>query len=170
MKNPSICYTLVVVLLTPHTLVGVAIGATVQNPYIAVPLSFGMHFMGDLIPHWDFYTDTTNQEKITGWRPLAVMADLAVGVAIGMFFTLYGLWVVKDTGLAMNIFLSAIAATLPDALTAPSLYDGKQFPFNIIVAIQSRLQFPAGLLWGTLSQAVVCGFSLLLIARSIGLL
>ena len=157
-------------LLTPHTLVGVTIGSTVHDPYLAVPLSFGMHFMGDLVPHWDFYTRASEHQMINGWRPLAVMADLAAGVGVGMFFTLYALWVLGQPQIALNIFLCGIASVLPDALTAHTLYTKVRLPIiTLVSAAQTRLQVAAGPVFGLLSQVLVCCFSLLLIVRSLGL-
>ena len=69
-------------LLTPHTFVGIAIAGVIPNPFIAVPLAFGMHFVGDMIPHWDFYSNTKREDRLTGWRPIAVMGDLEVAVAL----------------------------------------------------------------------------------------
>jgi hypothetical protein len=147
-------------LLTPHTFVGVAIGATIQNPQAAVPISILMHFLGDLVPHWDFYSNTTKEERRVGWRPIAVMADLTIAVAVGLTATLYALWVVKDSALALNIFLCGIAAVLPDALEAPHIFLNKDiFPFTILVNIQRKLQFQAPLPWGVISQLLVIAVS-----------
>jgi hypothetical protein len=156
-------------LLTPHTIIGIAIGASVPQMEIAVPVSFGMHFLADLVPHWDFFSDAdTAEQKTTGWRPIAVMGDLILAVAIGMFFTLYALWVLNNPYMAVNIFLCGVAAVLPDALIAPSLYVKKS---NIIsdgvLKIQKNMQQQADLPWGLLSQIVIAAFSLLLILNSL---
>jgi hypothetical protein len=156
-------------LLTPHVLVGTAIASVIPNPLIAAPLSFISHFAGDLVPHWDFYTGTTKEERLKGWRPLAVMGDLAVGVFLGTFFTLYGLWVVKSEMLALNIFISANFAVLPDVLTGPDIYlNGKSNVFfKAIHNLQSKLQFPMRLPWGIISQIVVSLLCSLVILNSI---
>ena len=155
-------------LLTPHTIVGVAIASTVPNPFIAVPLSFFMHFMGDLVPHWDFYTHTSRENRVIGWRPLAVMADLAIGVAVGVAFTTYALWVLKSPPISLNVFLCGIASVLPDVLTGPSLYTSKPLKlFKIIHKIQSKLQTPANLPWGMISQIIIVAFCLLVISDSL---
>lgn len=155
-------------LLTPHTIVGVAIATTVPNPFVAVPLSFLMHFMGDLVPHWDFYTHTDRADRVIGWRPLAVMADLSIGVAVGVTFTTYALWVTKSPPLSLNIFLCGIASVLPDALTGPSLYTSKPPKFfKLIHKIQSKLQTPANLPWGIVSQIIIAVFCLLVISDSL---
>ena len=49
-------------LLTPHTLVGVAIATNISNPFLAIPLAFISHFLGDKIPHWDFYSNTKKRK------------------------------------------------------------------------------------------------------------
>lgn len=157
-------------LLTPHTLVGIAIASSVPNPAVAVPISFGMHFIGDLVPHWDFFTNTTKEQRLNGWRPIAVMADLVLGVGVGLFFTLYALWVAKDSSLALNIFLCGIASVLPDALMAPSIFSSDdKMKFSIIHKLQSQLQHPADLPWGLISQFTVMIFCLLMISNSIAL-
>ncbi len=150
-------------LLTPHTFVGIAIATSIPNPAIAAPLSFFMHFMGDLVPHWDFYSNTKKEQRLTGWRPVAVMADLVVGVAAGLTATYYALWFLKDTQLATNIFLCGIASVLPDALEVPHIFlKSEPKPLTYISAIQSRMQFQAPLPWGMISQLVVIGFSILI--------
>lgn len=151
-------------LLTPHTLVGLTLGATIANPAVAVPLSFFMHFMGDLVPHWDFYSNTEFEERRVGWRPFAVLVDLVVAVAIGLTVTYYALWVVKSTDLALNIFLCGIAAVLPDAMEAPHLFLDKNWkPFMLVGRLQGKLQFQAPLPWGILTQIFVMGVSLFIL-------
>lgn len=157
-------------LLTPHTLVGIALAYTIQDPVYAVPISFGMHFVGDLVPHWDFYTSASEMQIIKGWRPLAVMADLGLGVFFGTAFTLYALWVLNNPNLALTVFLSGIAAVLPDAISAPVFFAGKKgFPFEFVAKIQEKLQTSAKPIFGTLTQLLIGGFSLLLILHSVGL-
>jgi len=157
-------------LITPHTLVGIALGTTIQNPAVAAPLAFFMHFLGDVVPHWDFYSHTDREQKLRGWRPIAVMADFGLAVAIGMFFVLFALWVVKSTDMALNIFLCAVASVLPDVLEAPHVYMPPEKEPKItkfVYYFQHRLQFQAPLPWGIISQLGVVGVCLLLILSSI---
>ena len=157
-------------LLTPHTLVGIAIGASLQNPVLAAGLSFGMHFLGDMVPHWDFYSNTSKEQKLRGWRPLAVMADLVVGVAIGLSATLYALWVLNNPNLALSIFVAGVASVLPDALEGPHIFMGKDPKFlKGLTTVQQRLQFQAPLPWGALSQFLVMLVASVLFLSSVGL-
>lgn len=155
-------------LLVSHTFVGVAIASTIPNPYIAAPLSFAMHFLGDMVPHWDFYSKTKKEDRLVGWRPIAVMADLVIGVAIGLTSTLYALWVLKNQHLALNIFLCGIASVLPDVLEAPHIFMTREPKFlELITKVQKRMQFQAPLPWGMITQLLVILVSLLLISNSI---
>jgi hypothetical protein len=157
-------------LLTPHTFVGVAIGSTVPDPALAVSLSFIMHFIGDVVPHWDFYSNTTKEERVKGWRPIAVMADMACGIAIGLTATYYALWVLDKPTLALTIFLSGIASVLPDALEAPYIFMHKTGgPLGLLAKIQSALQFQAPLPWGVITQILVILVSLGMSLGSLGL-
>lgn len=155
-------------LLTPHTFVGLAIGASISNPIVAVPLSFIMHFIGDKVPHWDFFSNTEKYQRREGWRPLAVMADLVVGVALGLTATYYALWVLNDSSLAMNIFLCGIASVLPDALEGPYIYMKKEPAIlKPITKIQKAMQFQAPLPWGILTQIGVIAVSTIIFIYAI---
>lgn len=155
-------------LLTPHTFVGLAVGSTISNPLISAPLSFFLHFAGDLVPHWDFYSETSKEDRTKGWRPIAVMADLVVGVSVGLISTLYVLWVKHDSTLALSIFLAGICSVLPDALTAPEIFMKKPPALSRYLGkIQSRLQFQAPLPWGIISQVIVMALSALLFYRNL---
>jgi hypothetical protein len=161
-------YSSKTMLLTPHTIVGVAIGTSIQNPVAAVPLSIGMHFLGDLVPHWDFFSNTEREERLRGWRPIAVMADLVVAVAIGLTATLYALWVLNNVPLAANIFMCGIGSVLPDALEAPHIYMHKDLKFlGALTKIQKKLQFQAPLPWGLITQILVILVASMLILDSI---
>ena len=148
-------------LLTPHTLVGVAIATNISNPYIAIPIAFISHFLGDKVPHWDFYSNTKKEERVKGWRPLAVMGDLAVGVAVGVAYTTYFLWVKQDLSLALVTFICGIASVLPDALSGLTIIGGKENKFlELLNNVQSKMQFQAPLPWGILTQVGVILISL----------
>lgn len=153
-------------LLTPHTIVGITVAASVQNPLVAAPLAFGLHFAGDVLPHWDFYTNTTKEQKISGWRPLAVMLDFGMAIAIGLTAVLYALWVLGDSYLALNIFLCGIASILPDALTGPSIYmkNAPRF-FKIMHEFQRKINNSANMFYGVLTQLAVVLICFFLLAR-----
>lgn len=155
-------------LLTPHVLTGIAIGTLIQNPIIAVPLSIASHFGLDLMPHWDFYSKTSRDQRIKGWRPIAVMGDFGIAIAIGMFFSLHAMWNQSDTMQALTLFLCGIGSVLPDALEVPHVYMENEPRISYLVySVQHKLQFQAPLPWGILTQLFVCGASLLLILHSI---
>lgn len=155
-------------LLTPHTFVGIAIATAISNPFVAVPLSFLSHFAGDRVPHWDFYSNTPKEDRLKGWRPVAVMFDLVVGVAVGLTSTLYTLWVLKNPHLALNIFLCGIASVLPDVFETPYIF-GKSEPkiLSYLTRIQRKIQFQAPLPWGIISQILIIIVSSILILNSI---
>lgn len=151
-------------LLTPHVLVGLAIAKAVPNPLISVPLSIAMHFLGDKIPHWDFYSNTPKEQRIRGWRPIAVMGDFGLAIAVGLTFVLYNLWVQKDPFMAFNTFLCGIGSVLPDALEAPHIFtNAKIKAIEKLTDFQRKMQTQAPLPWGLITQFAVMGLCLLLI-------
>lgn len=151
-------------LLTPHVLVGVTIAKSVPNPLVSVPVSILMHFLGDKVPHWDFYSNTPKEKRLAGWRPIAVMGDFGLGIAVGLIFTLHALWVKNDLGLAINTFLCGIASVLPDALEAPHIFTNAKFKIvEKLADFQRKMQTQAPLPWGIITQVVVAALCLLIV-------
>lgn len=144
-------------LLTPHTAVGIVVAAAVREPLLAVPLSFLLHFVGDLVPHWDFFSETkSSEERKEGWQIAGIIFDVALGVGIGLSATLYALWILWDARLAITIFLSGIASILPDAISGTELYFNKSNAFvKWIGKIQEKNQWQAPLPWGIITQVIV---------------
>src|SRR5690606_21447591 len=99
-------------LLTPHTLVGITIAASVSNPVVSVPLSIAFHFFGDRVPHWDFFSHTEVEERTEKWRIFAVMLDIVVGVAVALTFVYFALWQLNNPALAFNMFLCGLGSVL----------------------------------------------------------
>jgi hypothetical protein len=150
-------------LLTPHVFVGMAIAKAIPNPLVAIPLSLLLHFLGDKVPHWDFYSNTSREERLKGWRPVAVMADFGLGIAVGLTFTLYALWVQNDSALAVRYFLCGIVSVLPDALETPHIFTATKYRWvENLTRIQRRMQTQAPLPWGIITQMLVVGVCLLL--------
>jgi len=157
-------------LLTPHTIAGIAIATAIPDPYIAVPVAFGMHFLGDLVPHWDYCYESSDG-KMDKLYPMKIMLDMSIGIGIGLFFTFYFLWVMKNPIMAANIFLCGIASVLPDAITGPAIFNENASGLpKFMHRIQHIVHFKAKLPWGILTQVLVSGVCLLLILNSAQLL
>ncbi|MFH1565649.1 MAG: hypothetical protein ABIB98_00405 [bacterium] len=143
-------------LLTPHVFIGLVIAKFVPIPFLAVFLAFLSHFLGDLTPHWDFFSGTKKEERLKGWRPLAVMADFGIGIGIGTLFTAKYLWVDHNVVLALTSFLCGIFAVLPDVLEAPYIYLNSAPSFiEGLTNIQRKLQTQAPILIGITIQVMV---------------
>ncbi|MCG2686102.1 hypothetical protein L6258_01905 [Candidatus Parcubacteria bacterium] len=152
---------LLTVLLTPHTLIGVAIATRVRHPLWSPILAFLSHSLADMVPHWDFFTNLSGR-KVSGRQHLAILVDLGLGLVVGLFFTFRALWLLGDQSLALAIFLSATAANLPDAFEVPHYFLG--YSSGIVAKVyefQHRCHQRAPLPWGALTQLLVMGFCLL---------
>lgn len=76
-------------LITPHVAIGCAIGAEVSNPYLVTLLSFGSHYLLDMLPHYDSGVRHGNpQGKITfdGWDWVLVIADIVFALLMMWYF------------------------------------------------------------------------------------
>lgn len=93
-------------LLTPHAVVGVAIG-TLGSPYdkawIIAPLAIASHFILDSIPHWDLDTEDLDKKDV-----FVVLLDLLLAIV----FT----WILASGNPNWeHMWIGAISATMPDS-------------------------------------------------------
>lgn len=127
-------------LLTPHTAVGIAIGAAVHNPVLAIPLAFLSHFGLDWIPHWDDVglDDLGHKGRLSRRTLRIIILDIFVSLSILLYF-LY--WAMPDYGVGMTIAASAFAANLPDLFYIPIAFLRRRWGWAIWFSkLQVRIQ------------------------------
>lgn len=157
-------------LATPHTIVGLAVGALIQNPLLAVPAAFVSHYFGDLVPHWDVYEEFPAPEgKKARWQPVVIFFDIILGVAIGLSVTLYALWVKHDAMLAARLFMCGIAGVTPDALYVPIFFwESKNKLLLLNLKIQQIFHIKANAIIGNICQWSVATCAFLVISNLLG--
>jgi hypothetical protein len=106
---------------TPHVAVGAAIATKIVNPFLAIPLAFGSHFLLDRVPHWNPHLNTEIKKygKVTKKSTQIVMFDVILAFMVGVFFASRAL---PDTGRATAILLGSFAAVLPDVIEGPYFF------------------------------------------------
>lgn len=139
-------------LATPHALVGALLATKLTNPAIGIPVAFFSHFLFDLVPHWDWgwHPGETISRIIDPTKKRRIFIESALDVIAGFIicFMLFGTKVNP-----VYLFAMILAAQGPDWLTIPYwLFQKNFFPFNIIAAVQHKLQLHARLPWGITNQ------------------
>lgn len=129
---------------TTHAIVGASIAARIPNPYIAIPLAIGSHFILDLIPHWDQGINWRKKSARRRW--LESIFDVLAGILL--VTVLFASRVDP-----LYLYGMMIAAQLPDWLETPYLFLGlKGAPWKYFYQVQSRLQWRSSLLVGIMTQ------------------
>ncbi len=96
-------------LITPHALMGAAIGLRLKHPLRIIPVAIASHFLLDTIPHW--------QETLSPYRPtVATWVRIPIDLSLA---TLGVAWIARhgrkrQRGLASAAVVGALAGTLPD--------------------------------------------------------
>src|SRR3990167_9537643 len=95
--------------LTPHLLLGAAIGSKIGNLPLAIVLAFLSHYLLDLIPHIEYPIDNISKKQ---WRKslpdfLRVFLDFSFGVLLILIFS----------NNQPIIYVCALVALIPDSLT-----------------------------------------------------
>jgi hypothetical protein len=139
-----------------HALIGASLAKLIPDPAVGLPVALGCHFLGDLVPHWDWRTRPQGRSRLL--MIILALSDAGVGMALGwqLFYQSVPL-----TYLALMMFISQ----LPDWLEAPwHVFHWKFPPFSWIKKLQSRLHYkqdlPWGLVWQTLLVSLLLAISL----------
>lgn len=111
--------------ITPHMLVGAAIGSQGPNLWAVFSLGFISHFILDLLPHWD-YLDSIEINKPSH------LIKIVLDAVLGSLLVLTLIWFYPQN--TLMIMTGLVAVLLPDGLQF--LYNTFRFkvlqPFSLI--------------------------------------
>jgi hypothetical protein len=99
-------------LLTPHILLGAAIGSKISSPPLVFVLSFVSHYFLDALPHYEYNIDGLkgkNPNKNTFIDLIQIFADFSFGAALALFL-------VWNSPFRTGAILGMLSALVPDAL------------------------------------------------------
>ncbi|NIT03722.1 hypothetical protein GTO10_02200 [Candidatus Saccharibacteria bacterium] len=152
-------------LLTPHVAAGMAIGAAIPDPKIAVPLAFASHFVLDAVPHWDevgLGLLEKRFKRISRSAFKAVLFDFLVALSLALFLIYFAM---PDFGVAVTLGACFVASILPDIYYLPLAFFGKRWGTVMwVVRMQNKLQTAAKApkAFGLLTQGVLVVICLLI--------
>lgn len=139
----------------PHTIVGAAIAAKIQNPYLALPLALFSHFVLDLLPHWNPHLNMEIKKfgRITKHTTIIITIDVVLSLVAGFVIASKFL---PDVERFLIIIAACFLAVLPDVAEAPYFFFGrKDFLLARLIKFQSNLQFDVPIIPGIISQVIV---------------
>jgi hypothetical protein len=115
-------------LVTNHVLSGAALGAAVQNPWVAFPLGFASHLVLDAAPHWGKFDDHDHFMRVAVTDGLTGLAAMGLATAAAR------------PGQRAGVVAGMVGAALPD-LNKPSLvfFGASPFPHRFD-AFHGRIQ------------------------------
>lgn len=120
-------------ILTPHILVGIAIGVKVQNPWLGFFAGLASHLILDAIPHSEYGQKDTGK-KIKEMHPLTILkALLDISIGLGLIYFIYTL-----KPFVIN-FWAITGAVLPDIISILSW----QFPSKFFTILNKFHAFHA---------------------------
>ncbi|MDP1743407.1 MAG: hypothetical protein Q8L51_01320 [Candidatus Amesbacteria bacterium] len=139
----------------PHVLVGAAIGVTVSNPVLSLPLSLLSHFATDYLPHWNPHINTEIKKygSITQQSLLILAADSGGALVLGSSIAY-----LKSQSLSQFLVIMAccLMAVLPDVLEIPYYFFKQKISWmEKLIDFQRAHQWNVPALWGVLAQIIV---------------
>ena len=105
----------------PHSLTGAFIASKLPHPLVYVPLTIGMHYLCDWIPHWDVGTGLSTGKRKRSTAIILELFELAVtgGLLYWFFFKDVGIPLDLADPYTFHIGLGALMGITPDLLEAP---------------------------------------------------
>ena len=152
-------------LLTPHALVGGAIGASTDNLLYIIVLAILSHFVLDAVPHFDWGTWHNNKNFELETKDYLLVAG---DIALLLIFT-YFLWdnIKANPNIAVGGFF-AILVDLIDNVPFWKDYVRKLPVFSQMHSLHRKIHFELKMknwYWGVLTQIVIIIMAVIVIIK-----
>lgn len=152
-------------LLTPHALVGGAIGASSDNMVYIIILAFLSHFVLDALPHtdWGTWHDYVEDAKLKWYDYLLFAFDALTTLTIA--------GILYYRGYDSKIIIAGFVAVLIDIIDNVPFWKNqlrKIFLFNWMHEVHERIHFKLNKkywYWGVVTQLIIIWISLKLIFK-----
>lgn len=97
-----------------HSLSGAFVASKFPNPWIYIPVSLGLHYLEDWIPHWDFGTGLKSGKR----KPMtALFFEIFDLLAVAGLVYLF--WQQTSSQPLYHIWTGALVSLVPDFIEAP---------------------------------------------------
>lgn len=105
----------------PHSLTGAFIASKLPHPLLYVPLTVGMHYLCDWIPHWDVGTGLSSGKRKRSTAILLEFVDLGITAVLIYWFFFDGpsSAVSLSDPRTVHIWMGALMGIAPDLVEAP---------------------------------------------------
>ncbi|OGM24544.1 hypothetical protein A3D00_04845 [Candidatus Woesebacteria bacterium RIFCSPHIGHO2_02_FULL_38_9] len=137
---------------TPHVVVGAAIATKIGNPFLAIPLAFGSHFLLERVPHWNPHLNTELKKygKPTKQSTMLVIVDVILSLTFGLSIASK---VLPDLGHAATVVAACFFSVLPDIMEGPYYFLNKRNKLiEKWINFQKSIQADTSLIPGLLTQ------------------
>lgn len=108
---------MVSMLSVAHGVAGAYVATKVPNPFLAVIIILGLHYLGDWLPHWDVGTGLSNGKRKKGAAFWLELLDLGLTLGLVILF-----WQVGEKEIAWPAYWGALVGILPDLINAPKTF------------------------------------------------
>ncbi len=98
----------------PHTLTGAFLASRLPHPALYIPLTLGMHYLQDWIPHWDVGTGLSSGKRKRSTAILLELVELGISAYLVHLF-----FITSNPELSLHIWAGALTGIAPDLLESP---------------------------------------------------
>lgn len=141
---------------TGHAVLGLALAASIPNPWLGIPVAIISHLAADAFPHWDTGTNVkVNNPKSHKTKTRFVVESF---IDLGLSFTLpfILLFLLFPTLNPVYAFVMIIAAQGLDWATAPYVFLNWKFPpFSWVLDVQKPFDHRLDKPWGIILQVAI---------------
>jgi len=153
------------VILTPHLLVGAAIGSKIKNYWAIFIIALISHFVLDAIPHWEYVIKIVG---VSGNEFLAITVEALLDILVGV--SVISL-LLKHSRLAKPALIGAFFAILPDGFIFVHALAQVFFNWNLtfldpLINFHHQIHFSDGidfLFWRIIAETAVAAAAILVL-------
>lgn len=98
----------------PHSLTGAFIASKLPYPALYIPITIGMHYLQDWIPHWDVGTGLSNGKRKRSTAIILEIIELIISALMIYYF--FGN---LDVNLQAHVWFGALVGITPDLIESP---------------------------------------------------
>ena len=141
---------------TGHAVIGLALAASIPNPWIGIPVAIVSHIAADAFPHWDTGTNIVKNNPKSKKTHLRFVVESFIDLGLSFILPyLLLLWLFPNLDL-VYAYIMIIAAQGFDWASAPYVFLGFKFPpFTWPIAAQKSFDHRLDKPWGIILQAAI---------------
>ena len=146
---------------TGHAIMGLALAASIPNPFLGIPIAILSHVACDAFPHWDTGTNMKSNKPSTKKTRGQFIAQSFIDLGVSFTLPFILLLTLFQNVNPIYAYIMIISAQGLDWLSAPRVFLRLDIPpFTWAYSLQGKFDHRLDKPWGIIGQIIILLFFL----------